>query len=100
MTDCHVEKFSHMWRNFSTREMLRQICFSHNLCCFVDKLVLQPFTLFCREIYFAAIYSLLHGEKFEQKLRICSKNNPLGVLMGTIAREPKSVAGGMRWCGV
>ena len=67
---------------------------------FCREIVFFPSTLFCREIYFVAIYALLRGEKFKQKLRICSKNNPMGVLMGTIAREPRSVAGGMRWCGV
>ena len=43
--------------------MWRMSLHMYTLCCFVDKLGLLRFTLFCRGIYFAAIYALLCGEK-------------------------------------
>ena len=46
----------------------------YNLCCFVVKLVMSRFTHFCCKICFVAIYALLCGEKFNQKLRMWRKN--------------------------
>ena len=63
---CHVEKFLHM-RDVETN------LFCHNSCCFVVKSVLLPYTLFCWERYFVAIYALLCGEKFNQKLCLWRK---------------------------
>ena len=48
-----------IWRNVETNLSCGEICpqekrwnnlFCHNLCCFVEKLVLLPFTLFCRNL--------------------------------------------------
>ena len=44
--------------------------FCHILWCFVAK---SWFTQFCRDICFVAIYALLRGEKFSQKLRPVEK---------------------------
>ena len=60
---------SFLWRNFSTWEMWRQICFVANFA------VLLPSTLFCRKIHLIAIYSLLRGEKFNQKLCLWRKKD-------------------------
>ena len=65
---CHVEKFLHM-RDVETN------LFCHNSCCFVVKSVLLPYTLFCCERYFVAIYALLCGEKFNQKLCLWRKKD-------------------------
>ena len=42
--------------------------FCHYLCCFVAKYALLPFTLYWREIYFVAIYTLLCGTKNNQRI--------------------------------
>ena len=67
---CHVEKFLHM-RDVETN------LFCHNSCCFVVKSVLLPYTLFCCERYFVAIYALLCGEKFNQKIVPVEKNGQI-----------------------
>ena len=76
MTDCHVENYLHMVnveKNLSNGGIFHmknvdtnQFC--HNLHCLVAKSDLLQFTLFCRKICFVAIYALLCGEKFNQKL--------------------------------
>ena len=63
---CHVETFLHK-RDVETN------LFCQNSCCFVVKSVLLPYTLFCCERYFVAIYALLCGEKFNQKLCLWRK---------------------------
>ena len=45
--------------------------------CFAAKSVLSQFTLFCREICFVAIYALLCGEKFNQKIVPVEKNGQI-----------------------
>ena len=42
---------------------------------FVAKSALLPFTLYWRKIYFVAIYALLCGEKFIQKLCVWRKKD-------------------------
>ena len=83
MTDCHVENYLHMVnveKNLSNGGIFHmknvdtnQFC--HNLHCFVAKSDLLQFTLFCREICFVAIYALLCGEKFNQKLCLWRKKD-------------------------
>ena len=86
MTNCQLEKCLHMEnmeKNLLWGEMWRKIShvennlhmrnvetslFYHNLCCFVIKSVWLPFMLFCRQIYFVAIHTLLRGEKLNQKI--------------------------------
>ena len=83
MTDCHVENYLHMVnveKNLSNGGIFHmknvdtnQFC--HNLHCLVAKSDLLQFTLFCREICFVAIYALLCGEKFNQKLCLWRKKD-------------------------
>ena len=58
---CHVEKFLHM-RNVEGN------LFGHNLCCFVSKSFLSPFTLFCREIYFVVIHARFYVGEIELEI--------------------------------
>ena len=88
---CHVEKFFlqnrfFMWRNMEKNLSYGDI-FSHERCgdksafflhksrCFVVKSLLLPFTLFCCERCFVAIYALLCGEKLNQKLCLWRKKD-------------------------
>ena len=101
--NCHVEKFQifmhdrcvEIW-NFSACEefkkflhianveksqisphlacvMWRMSSQMYNLCCIVVKSVLSRFTLFCCKISIVAIYALLYGENFNQKLHMWRK---------------------------
>jgi len=72
--NCSVEKFHHM-RDLSTGAMqnVENICYVEKLSCFVAKSVLLQFSLFCRGICYDAIYALLCGEKFNQKLCLWRK---------------------------
>ena len=67
---CHVETFLHKCKcgdNF----------FCHYSCWFVAKSALLPFTLYWRKIYFVAIYALLSGEKFIQKIVLVEKKGQI-----------------------
>ena len=69
-----------MWRNVETFLHIRKVdtnLFCHNMCCFVAKSALFKFTLFCCEIYFVAIYALLRGGKFNQKLCLWRKKGQI-----------------------
>ena len=65
---CHVETFLHMLN-------VETIFFCHYSCWFVAKSALLPFTLYWRKNYFVAIYALLCGEKFIQKLCVWRKKD-------------------------
>ena len=75
----HVEKFLHM-RNVEAN------LFCHNSCCSVAKSGLLPFTLFCRKIYFVAIYALLCGEQLNQNLCLWRKKDKYEVCTGVKCR--------------
>ena len=66
---CQVEKFLHM------TDMEKSEISPHlHIMCLMFTFVLR-FTLFCREIYFVAIYALLCGKKLNQKLHMWRKND-------------------------
>ena len=65
---CHLEKFLHI-RNVET------ICFVLIYAVLSQNQFVLPFTLFCREINFVAIYAFLRGEKFRQKLCLWRKKD-------------------------
>ena len=68
----HVENILHM-KNVGTN------LFCHNSCCFFAKSLLLPFTLFCHEIFFVAIYVLLRTGKLKQKLWLWRKGQISGM---------------------
>ena len=78
------EKNHVMWRNaeqnllcgdISPHDKCANKSFCRYLCCFVAKSALLPFMLYLREINFVAIYALLCGEKFIEKLCLWRKKN-------------------------
>ena len=110
--NCHVEKFQifmhdrcvEIW-NFSACEEFKKILHianveksqisphltcvmwrmssqMYNLCCIVVKSVLSRFTLFCCKISIVAIYALLYGENFNQKLHMWRKYDKYEVWWG------------------
>ena len=85
---CQVEKFLHIYHVFGVhfcfvflhfalkQQFVSHILTSINLCCFGAFILFSlflRFMVFCREIYFVAIYALLCGEKFNQKLHMWRK---------------------------
>ena len=89
-----LETFHHM-RDLSTGAIqnVENICYVEKLSCFVAKSVLLQFTLFCREICFVAIYALLCGEKFNQKLCLWRKKDKYQVWATII-----NLINDLHWC--
>ena len=77
---CHLEKFLHI-RNVET------ICFVLIYAVLSQNQFVLPFTLFCREINFVAIYAFLHGEKFRQKLCLWRKKDKYQVCLLFLSRN-------------
>ena len=127
--NCHVEKFQifmhdrcvEIW-NFSACEEFKKILHianveksqisphltcvmwrmssqMYNLCCIVVKSVLSRFTLFCCKISIVAIYALLYGENFNQKLHMWRKYDKYEVWGGGFHQwqKPQSVTNFMFW---
>jgi len=81
---CHLEKFLHI-RNVET------ICFVLIYAVLSQNQFVLPFTLFCREINFVAIYAFLRGEKFRQKLCLWRKKDKYQVWV-SITKYQQSIA--------
>ena len=54
---------------------METICFVLIYAVLSQNQFVLPFTLFCREINFVAIYAFLRGEKFRQKLCLWRKKD-------------------------